>query len=178
MLYSTIFSLIEREGCSASFSVPSEWKQGRAVFGGLQGALCVNVMRQVMAQSLPLRSFQMTFIAPLAGDRITMRAEVLREGRNTVHVEARLLEETTVLATATGVFGVHRPSAVSVLPEIGAVPGGQSVPSQYVPGVSPTFLQHFRSVWKCCRKVGDTPGTYCSISGQSGCRENFRALVP
>ncbi len=154
MLYSQIFSLIDREQGSASLIVPPEWKQGRAVFGGLQGALCVDVMRQVMTRALPLRSLQMTFIAPLMGDRMSMSAQVLREGRNTVHVEARLLEDTTVLATATGVFGGHRPSVVSLLPARGDVLCEEPVPSRFVPGVSPSFLQHFRSVWLC----GKFPG--------------------
>lgn len=147
MLYSRIFELIERDGSRGSLLVPSEWKQGRAVFGGLQGALAVDVMRQVMPRHLPLRSLQMTFIAPLVGDRMSMSAQVLREGRNTLHVEAKLLEGDAVLATATGVFGDHRPSSLLLLPVAEAVTSDSPVPSRFVPGVSPTFLQHFRSVW-------------------------------
>lgn len=154
MLYSRIFGLIERDGSRASLLVPPEWKQGRAVFGGLQAALAVDVMRQVMPRHLPLRSLQMTFMAPLVGDRLSMSAVVLREGKHTLHVEARLREGDAVLATATGVFGEHRASALRVLPVMEPVSDESPVPSRFIPGVTPSFLQHFRSVWLC----GTFPG--------------------
>ena len=66
---------------SWTLDVAEDWRQGRAIFGGLQVALCVTAMRDLVPSGLPLRTVQATFLAPPAGSRVTARARVLRRAR-------------------------------------------------------------------------------------------------
>jgi acyl-CoA thioesterase len=86
----------------------------RTTFGGLQGAIALRAMRTIVPENSPLRTLQITFVAPVPTGRIEARAEVLRNGRNTAHVEARIMSEDQTLAV---VFGAGRLSEVSIVPE-------------------------------------------------------------
>jgi hypothetical protein len=46
-------------------SVTDDWLQGRAAFGGLQGALGALAMRAAVGDGPPLRALQMTFVAAI-----------------------------------------------------------------------------------------------------------------
>src|SRR5580704_11541008 len=95
MLFSQVLeSLVVRNGVG-SVAVPEDWMQGRSVFGGLQSALALHAMRARMhgtAADLPLRVLQTTFVAPMTGASTRIDARVLRVGKSTAHVEARLSE--------------------------------------------------------------------------------------
>ena len=125
-------------------TVSDDWLQGRSAFGGLQGAFALWAMRTLVPASMPLRTFQMTFIAPVgAGDAVT-RAHVLRAGKNTMHVEARIEHGGELLAHAIAIFGSPRESIVRrELPHPTPTPtvGGTRLP--FVPNVVPNFMQHF-----------------------------------
>lgn len=85
-------------------SVPPEWHQGRTAYGGFSSALALSVAQQVGGAGLPpLRSAQIAMIAPLYGE-VEARAEVLREGKNAVWVEARITGEKGLGLVASFVF--------------------------------------------------------------------------
>ena len=48
-----------------ALAIPDDWAQGRSVFGGLQAAFAVRAMR-TLEPAAPLRSLQVTFVAPIA----------------------------------------------------------------------------------------------------------------
>jgi hypothetical protein len=52
-----------------------------------------------------------------------------------------------VVATVTAVFGAGRPSQASVRPEQPRVTSDNPRPFRFVPGVTPTFTQHFTATW-------------------------------
>lgn len=92
--------------------VPPDWMQGRSVFGGLQAAFALQAMRRLVP-SVPLRTLQTTFIAPVAG-HVRASARILRQGKNVTLVEARLGEdEATPQALMVAAFGTARSSVVA-----------------------------------------------------------------
>lgn len=147
MQYFEVLQTIERSGGDARLAVSPEWMQGRAVFGGLQAALMLHAMRGLVPADLPVRTLQVTFVAPPAQPQLLARASVLRQGKSATHVECRLLDGDNVLATATAVFGAARESRVTRVPEQPAVPCDKPRTFKYFPGLSPTFTQYFAARW-------------------------------
>jgi len=144
--YSTLMSRIVAGGGEAALEVPDDWLQGRTLFGGLQAAIALAAMRTV-APAAPLRTLQVTFIGPVPGGTVRAKARVLRTGKNTTHVEARIVDGESTLALAIAVFGVARPTRV-VLPMVQApVKSGNPVEMPYMAGVAPAFTQHFKARW-------------------------------
>lgn len=134
------------EGWSAS--VPADWMIGRTTFGGLQAALAVKAMREVLPdRSVPLRTLQCTFLAPIAEGAVHLRAEVLRTGKNAVHVQARFVDGAQTLAVLIGVFGTSRESVIRRLPAQAPVDSPKPLSFPYMPGISPAFTQHFKARW-------------------------------
>lgn len=146
MQFSELLRTIERKEGEVRLGVSPEWMQGRAVFGGLQGVLLLEAMRG-WVPSLPVRSMQVTFVAPPSGNQLLARAAVLRQGKSATHVEARLLDGDNVLAVATGVFGAARTSQVERIPQMPVVHCDKPRHFKYFPGLSPAFLQHFDAHW-------------------------------
>jgi hypothetical protein len=126
--------------------VGADWLQGRSVFGGLQVAVAVRAMRTLVPE-LPLRTLQVLFAAPVPGGPVEAQARVLRSGKSTTHVEARILDGAQTLALAVAVFGAARESVVSVTPQQPVVTDERAIPFRYIPGVTPAFTQHFDSRW-------------------------------
>lgn len=129
-----------------SLTVPADWMQGRAVFGGLQVALAQQAMR-ALVPTMPLRTLQTTFMAPPTNNIVSVQARILRSGKNTVHVEARMSEGETLLAIVIGVFGNARASTVVVMPKQLPVDAAAPIQMPFLPGVVPNFTQHFNAVW-------------------------------
>jgi acyl-CoA thioesterase len=128
--------------------VGEDWLQGRSLFGGVQAALGVRALRALVPETLPLRTLQTTFIAPVVAGRVRASARVLRTGGSATIAEARVLAGDETLALFLAVFGKARASTVArtlgarpVLPE--ATP--RTLP--FVPGMTPAFMQHFRARW-------------------------------
>jgi acyl-coenzyme A thioesterase PaaI-like protein len=163
--FSTVLASVERAGDSWTVSVPDDWKQGRSVFGGMQSALALHAMRRAMvadahaAAALPLRVLQTTFVAPMSGAGTRIDVRVLRAGKSTRHVEARLSEGTELVAIVVGVFGAARSSEVQVAPRQRPLESdGQAEPRAFSgppPASLPAFLQHFTMRWR----RGGPPGT-------------------
>ena len=142
MTLSELLRAARRRPGSLVSQVTDDWLQGRSAFGGLQGAFAVEAMRTLVDASFPLRTFQMTFVAPIGPGECATRASVLRAGKNTMHVEARIVNGEKTLAHAVGVFGHARESIVKRdLPTAPARKTGTPLP--YVPNLMPSFFQHF-----------------------------------
>ncbi len=143
--YSELMARVVEGADSASLEVPGDWMQGRSVFGGLQVAVALRAMRQLVPE-VPLRALLTTFIGP-SGGVLRARARILRQGKSVTHVEARLGEDDAPDALVVGVFGTPRPSQVSVTPVQPEVADGAGIEMTFMPGVVPNFIQHFRARW-------------------------------
>ena len=121
--------------------VGDDWMQGRSAFGGLQAAVALRAMRNLVP-AVSLRTFQMIFVAPVGAEAMRAQARVLRTGKSATHVESRLEADGVTLALAVGVFGSARESIVRLdLPAPAPLRVTAKLP--YVPGVMPAFMQHF-----------------------------------
>jgi acyl-CoA thioesterase len=84
-------------------SVPESWHQGRTAYGGFSSALALAAAMRVGAPLPPLRSAQVSMIAPVFG-QVEVRARPLRRGRNAVWVAAEIVRDGDVAFTASFVF--------------------------------------------------------------------------
>lgn len=129
--------------------IPEGWTQGRANYGGLVGALLYARMQKLLGMPRVLRSATVSFVGPVATGPVTLTAELLREGKSVLHLEARLLQDGQVLAAMLASFGAPRMSALAVpaapAPEFSAP--AESLVMPYVAGLTPDFLQHFDLRW-------------------------------
>jgi acyl-CoA thioesterase len=131
---------------ASMLDVPDDWLQGRTLFGGLQAVVGLAAMRS-LAPAAPLRSLQVTFLAPVPGGPVGARARILRSGKSATHVEARIVDGDNTLAFMVGVFGLPRPSAVTLRPRQPVVTPEDPFDMPWVPGVAPNFTQHFKARW-------------------------------
>jgi hypothetical protein len=144
--FSTLLSRIEAADGASMLDVPEDWLQGRTLFGGLQAVVGLAAMRS-LAPEAPLRSLQMTFLAPVPGGPVRARATLLRSGKSATHVEARLVDGDNTLALMVGVFGKPRASAVTLRPRQADVTPANPFQLPRIPGVTPNFTQHFKARW-------------------------------
>jgi len=144
--FSVLLSRIHASEGASTLEVPEDWLQGRTLFGGLQAVVGLAAMRS-LAPDAPLRSLQVTFLAPVPGGPVTARARILRSGKSATHVEARIVDGDNTLALIVGVFGLPRTSAVTLRPQQPRVTPEDPVELPFVPGVAPNFTQHFKARW-------------------------------
>lgn len=92
--------------------IPANWLQGRTAYGGLSAALALDAAKRIADDLPPLRSAQIAFIGPLAGE-VTVTATLLRRGRNAAFVQSDIVSEAGLGFRATFIFMTSRDSAVS-----------------------------------------------------------------
>jgi acyl-CoA thioesterase len=156
MRFSEVLKSVRRDGETWIASISEDWLQGRSAFGGLQAALAVQVMRELVPAEMPLRSLQVAFIAPVPASTVRMDAKILRQGKNVTQVEARLMDGDATACLVIGVFGAPRTSTLQVLPTQPAVEvTAKPHVLRYVPDLLPQFTQHFEACWL----QGDIPFT-------------------
>lgn len=98
---------------SASLSVPQAWAQGRTIYGGLQAALAIKAMEEVVdANSRPLRSFQANFIGPVSPGLVVAKADLIRQGKSSSQVTAQIVDDKQPCFTAAAVFASGRQSSL------------------------------------------------------------------
>jgi len=147
MKFSQAMQSVTRHGDQWSASVSEDWLQGRSAFGGLQAALALRAMRELVPSDMPLRTLQTTFLSPVPAGSVAIRAARLRRGRSAMHVEASLCDGEQVLCRLLGVFGSARASVLDFRPEQPPVVATAAKEVQYVEGLMPAFAQHFRVRW-------------------------------
>ena len=147
MLYSELLAAASIEAGVCRAEVPPEWTQGRSSFGGLQAALAVGAMRSLLPAPLPLRTLQTTFAAPVPPGPVLVRAQVLRSGKNTQQLEARLLQGQETLCLVIGIFGAARVSTIAVRPRQPEIAATTPLEFRHIPGLTPEFTQHFKARW-------------------------------
>lgn len=148
MQFSDVIEGMKRDGDAWVAKVGDDWAQGRSAFGGIQGALALRAMRGHVQGTMPLRTLQVTFIAPVPAGEVRVQSRLLRRGGSTTQVEARIVDGDATLMLAIGVFGAPRESVVSV-PAAPAAPAGElDLRMRYIPGMTPAFMQHFDARWR------------------------------
>ena len=159
MKFSELLQTLQADGDSADSDsadsmqwraeVPESWAQGRTLFGGIQAAIGVAAMRKAVPADWPLRSLQVSFIAPVAPGAQRIQTRVLRTGKSAIHVEARLMDGDASGCFMLGIFGRGRDSAIRIAPPAPSqvVPVSASRALPFVAGVTPAFTRHLDFFW-------------------------------
>lgn len=131
-------------------TIPAEWAQGRATFGGLVAALQYEALRAQVPADRPLRSLAITFVGPVAPDvPASYQVEVLREGKAVSQLLGRVVQNGEVATLVQASFGASRPSEIDVASEPPPVfkhwDECQELP--YIKGVTPEFMRHLAMRW-------------------------------
>ena len=125
-------------------TIPEVWMQGRTSYGGFSAAMALEAARRLGDDLPPLRSAQVSFVGPLAGE-VEVRARLLRRGRNATWVSAEVISDAGVGLTATFVFmGPVEASALhlnNIPPPAGFVSPEQAAP--FPEGRGPSFTAQF-----------------------------------
>ncbi|NVZ99798.1 acyl-CoA thioesterase [Pseudomonas gingeri] len=148
MRFSDLLDEVRRD--PQGLTIPAEWGQGRATFGGLVVALQYEALRARVPAERPLRSLAVTFVGPVEPEvPVTFEVEVLREGKAVSQVLGRAVQKGQVVTLVQGSFGASRESAVEVsaeaAPEMKHWDKCQELP--YVKGVTPEFMRHLAMRW-------------------------------
>ena len=106
-----ILAAAERHDAGFRTTVPAGWMQGRTAYGSLSAALALQAALDLEPDLPPLRSAQIAFIGPLAGD-ITVTATRLRRGRNAAFLQSDVASEAGLGLRATFVFMAELPSVI------------------------------------------------------------------
>ena len=125
-------------------AIPDSWMQGRTSYGGFSAALALTAAQQLAGDLPPLRSAQISFVGPLAGE-VAVRAKFLRRGRNASWVSAEVTSDAGVGLTATFVFMGPVESSTLHLHNVPA-PAELIAPDDALPlpeGRGPGFGVHF-----------------------------------
>lgn len=149
MAFTQALESLSRTAEGWTFNVGDDWLQGRSCFGGLQSAIAVRAMRELLPDAPPLRTLQTTFIAPVLTGSPRVTASVLRAGKSAIHVEARIHNGDELACLVIAVFGAARPSQVRLelpAPKV-AKTAEQARELPFIPGLTPNFLQHLRQRW-------------------------------
>ena len=151
MSLTTMLEAAERGG---TVEVEDGWTQGRAIFGGLTGALLVAAMKGRMRDLAgstgqpvvvpPLRSVTVSFIGPASTGPVEVEAEVLRVGSNVTQCRADVRQGDQLVASALAAFGRQRESALAVpsvhpLPEMADPTTIEPFP--YIENLTPEFYR-------------------------------------
>ncbi len=139
------------EGDARRVEIPADWLQGRAVYGGLSAAICLQAtLQQFAADDLPpLRSVQISFIGP-AGSEVRAQPEVVRQGKSTTFVTVDMHSDDKLAVRATLCFAKARESRLAIvdcpMPQVPSVDEcGFFFEDRHGANRGPNFAQHFNS---------------------------------
>lgn len=162
----SIDAMLAAAAAGPEMEIPAGWGQGRATFGGVQGAIMVARLQAVVPEGRPLRSFSLSFVGPIAPGPVELRSEVIRSGKSVTQAECRIIQNGETQAVMLASFGAGRPSGISVSARPAPVfaPVGQARRLPYIKGVLPDFLGHFDMEWA----IGDFPYSSSNVSDLGG----------
>jgi acyl-CoA thioesterase len=137
----TIAAITQADADSFIANPTEDWRQGRTLFGGLSAALCYAACEKLTPGLPPLRSAQIAYIGPSAGEA-RLQPRVLRQGKSVTFMACDLIADGAVATRALFAFGGERESSLrDSPPRAPDVPRPQDCPPLF--GTRrPTFTQH------------------------------------
>lgn len=148
-----VSSMLRSDDGSWNARIPETWMQGRAIYGGLSSALCLQAIYNECTDLPPLRSAQINFIAP-ANDAVTINIQVLRKGKSVSFVNAELIGEKGLATQAIFCFGTSRLSKIdNDFINTPTVPGPEDSTDLFKSEKGPAFTQNF----DCLHSAGSLP---------------------
>lgn len=139
--FAALISTARRADGSLAFDMPDSWRQGRTAYGGLSAAVAYQAARGVDTRLPALRSAQIAFVGPV-GTNVQASATILRRGKSSAFVEARVLSDGEPALLATFLFMAGRASAVNLAaPTAPAVPAPETA-EPAMRGKGPAYRGH------------------------------------
>lgn len=126
--------------------VPAGWGQGRATFGGLVAAILIRHMQTKLGEQMaPLRSFSLSFVAPMVPGATDLELIVLRSGKSVTQVQVMARQAGQVVAVMLASLGHSRESGLKVAAPEAPVwkSREESFNVPFMEGLSPDFLRYF-----------------------------------
>lgn len=148
MTFSELIDALRRD--PHSVTIPAEWSQGRACFGGLMAALTYEAMRAQVPEGRPVRSLAITFVGPAApGVPIAFEVDILRHGKAVSQVLGRAMQNGQVMTLIQGSFGAPRESMITFAAEAAPLlkPVEQCPELPFASGVMPDYLRFMDIRW-------------------------------
>ncbi|WMW79308.1 thioesterase family protein [Undibacterium cyanobacteriorum] len=144
--------MIAQARLQSEVEVLEGWGQGRALFGGLLGAMVLAHLEGKMQDRASasatqlgpvIRALTISFVAPVEVGQLEIQSEVLRAGKSVIQMQCTMRQHGQVVLSALASFGMARSSSVVVeswkAPDIGAPGSGQAIP--YFEGIVPEFTR-------------------------------------
>lgn len=147
MKFSDLLDAMRVDGDTRVAITTPEWAHGRTTYGGMQIAIALRAMRAVLPAPQPLRTLQATFMAPVPVGDVRVRARVMRSGKNTTHVEGRIVDGEQTLCLVVAIFGNGRPSTLEVLPPMPEVGRDRITQHRRPEGLAQFLEANFRVQW-------------------------------
>lgn len=131
------------EGDPPTLQAPPSWGQGRTLYGGMTVALGWAAAERRYPDLPPLRSVQVAFVGPSAGE-LTLRPEILRQGKSATTIGVDVLSDGKLAARITFFCGAARDSKVAhQRVEAPAAAAPDALPPVLGAGQGPTFASNF-----------------------------------
>lgn len=93
-------------------AITENWLQGRTTYGGLSAAICLASVEKSFPDLPPLRSAQINFIGPVAGD-VSVKLSIMRQGRSVTYISAEMSGDKGLATHAVFCFGQGRESKLN-----------------------------------------------------------------
>lgn len=123
--------------------ITDNWLQGRTTYGGLSAAICLRAVQGSYPELPPLRSTQINFVGPVAGD-VTVETRVMRQGRSVTYISAEMTSVKGLATHAVFCFGQSRESKLNrdftVAPEVPPIGDSKDF---FAPGFAPNFALNY-----------------------------------
>ena len=87
MTLNDILTAAQANETGLALAIPPTWMQGRTAYGGLTAAIALDAALRSEDDLPPLRSAQIAFVGPVAGE-VTVETRLLRRGRTAAFIEA------------------------------------------------------------------------------------------
>lgn len=161
MSFASLLAAAEPRAGGFAVRIPEDWHQGRTAYGGFSSALALAAAMRTGSELPPLRSAQVSMIAPVFGE-VEVRARLLRRGRNATWMSAEILREGEVAFTASFAFMGPVESALHVndrpAPE-DLIPVAEA--RAFVNERGPAFLRHHFDVRFALPRSGEKRPEMC-----------------
>src|ERR1035437_9979331 len=140
----SLAQIIEDFNPYSAFDTPSNWLQGRTIYGGLSAALALQAaLRDAPPDLPPLKSAQIVFVGP-ALKALTFKTLVLRQGKSATFISVDCLSGSDMAMRATFTFANPRPSKIKHdFYQFPAVNAPENYPSLGEVALAPASLRNF-----------------------------------
>ena len=148
--YHQIIKQISEPKDQYQIEIPEGWGQGRAIFGGIIGALLYQAMRVNVDSDRLVRALSVSFVGPVNVGPLTIEVNTLRNGGSVTQIEAKAFQNNQCQCATIASFGKDRSSSLEI-PATKAEPAPISIEDAkelpYIPNVVPEFVKQFSMRW-------------------------------